>query len=130
MLDKALDQTLFDYYSKVFARYQFREKIRALFEPFDLLLTPTAPVAAFDVGVDVPPQFADRNVCSWQYYTYPFNLTGQPAASLPVDFTSAGLPVGLQLVARINRESDIFRAAAAFEAAYPWAGILPPGIAG
>lgn len=129
MLDKALDQTLFDYYSKVFARYQFREKIRALFEPFDLMLTPTAPVAAFDVGVDVPPQFADRNVCSWQYYTYPFNLTGQPAASLPVGFTSAGLPVGLQLIARINRESDIFRAAAAFEAAYPWAGILPPGIA-
>ncbi|MDB5757527.1 MAG: putative amidase [Burkholderia sp.] len=127
MLEKALDQSLLDYYSKVFARYQFREKIRKLFDSFDLLLTPTAPVAAFDVGVNVPPQFADRNVCSWQYYTYPFNLTGQPAASLPVGFTEGGLPVGLQLVAGINCETDIFRAAASFEAAYPWAGVKPPG---
>lgn len=127
MLDQALDQSLFDYYSKVFARYQFREKIRTLFDSFDLLLTPTLPVAAFDVGIDIPPpsQFAERNLCSWQYYTYPFNLTGQPAASLPVGFTAAGLPVGLQLVAKINRETDIFRAAASFEAAYPWAGVKP-----
>ncbi|MBC7502679.1 MAG: amidase [Herminiimonas sp.] len=126
MLDKALDLSLLDYYSQVFVRYQFREKIRTLFNSFDLLLTPTLPVSAFDVGLDIPPQFSDRNVCSWQYYTYPFNLTGQPAASLPVGFTNDELPVGLQLVAAINQEVDIFRAAAAFEAAFPWDGIRPP----
>ena len=126
MLDSALDQTLFDYYSEVFGRYQFRERMRVLFESFDLLLSPTLPVAAFDVGLDVPPGFADRNVCSWQYYTYPFNLTGQPAASLPVGFTSAGLPVGLQLVAALHQETDIFRAASAFEAAHPWGASYPP----
>jgi aspartyl-tRNA(Asn)/glutamyl-tRNA(Gln) amidotransferase subunit A len=128
MLGSALDQSLFDYYSKVFNRYQFREKIRASFDSFDLLLTPTLPVAAFDVGIDVPPHLADRNICNWQYYTYPFNLTGQPAASLPVGFTSDGMPVGLQLVAKMHCETDIFRAAAAFEAAHPWADIFPSGL--
>ena len=59
------------------------------------------------------------------HYTYPFNLTGQPAASIPAGLSRAGLPIGLQMVAKINHETDIFRAAAAFEAAYPWAGRIP-----
>jgi aspartyl-tRNA(Asn)/glutamyl-tRNA(Gln) amidotransferase subunit A len=126
LLDKALDQSLLDYYTQVFQRYQFRDRIRAMFDGFDLLLTPTVPVSAFDVNVDVPPQFADRNACSWQYYTYPFNLTGQPAASLPVGFTASGLPVGLQLVAKLHCETDIFRAAAAYEDLHPWAAMRPP----
>lgn len=121
LLDKALDQSLLDYYAQVFQRYQFREKVRAMFDGFDLLLTPTVPVCAFDVNVNVPPQFADRNACSWQYYTYPFNLTGQPAASLPVGFNASGLPVGLQLVSKLHCETDIFRAAAAYEDTHPWA---------
>jgi len=54
-------------------------------------------------------------------YTYPFNLTGQPAASVPVGFSTSGLPIGLQMVAKINHETDIFRAAAAYEKAQPWA---------
>ena len=58
-------------------------------------------------------------------YTYPFNLTGQPAASVPVGLTAAGLPVGLQMVAKINHEVDIFRAAAALEAARPWTHLKP-----
>lgn len=125
LLDKALDQSLLDYYTKVFERYQFREKVRTMFDGFDLLLTPTVPVCAFDVEVNVPPQFADRNACSWQYYTYPFNLTGQPAASLPVGFTASGLPVGLQLVAKLHCETNIFRAAAAYEDMHRWTAMAP-----
>ena len=59
-------------------RYDFREKMRTFFEDYDLLLTPTLPVPAFDVGCDAPPELPDRNIVSWVYYTYPFNLTGQP----------------------------------------------------
>lgn len=118
MLDRALDEPLAGYYAKVFKRYELREQMRAFFERYDLLLTPQTPVPAFDVGVDIPPEYAGHNPCSWLSYTYPFNLTGQPAASVPAGFTAAGLPVGLQMVARINHESDIFRAAAAFEAAH------------
>ena len=124
MLEPALHQTLESYYNKVFSRYDFREKVRARFETIDLLLTPTTPVPAFDAGLDSPPGYGD-NIISWMSYTYPFNLTGQPAASVPAGFTAAGLPIGLQMVARVNCETDIFRAAAAFENARPWAHVRP-----
>lgn len=126
VLRDALDQPLDAYYANVFKRYAFRETMRRFFEKYALLLTPQTPIPAFDVGIDVPHEFPDRNICSWQYYTYPFNLTGQPAASVPAGFTADGLPVGLQIVARINRETDIFAAAAAFEQAQPWAHRRPP----
>ena len=95
------------------------------FERYDLLLSPTLPVAGVDVGINVPAGLPGRNLVSWVSYTYPFNLTGQPAASIPAGFTRAGLPVGLQLVARPYREEDLFAAAAAFEAARPWAQHRP-----
>lgn len=120
VLKDALSQTSEEYYTKVFRRYELREKLRIFFEGFDLLLSPATPCAAFDVGLNMPPQLPDRNIVSWVYYTYPFNLTGQPAASIPAGFTREGLPVGLQMVAKINSEIDIFRAAAAFEQSQPW----------
>lgn len=125
MLKNALAQSSESYYTKVFRRYELREKMRLFFERFDLLLTPTLPCAAFDVGLNTPPQLPDRNIVDWVYYTYPFNLTGQPAASIPAGWTRAGLPVGLQLVARSHQETDIFRAAAALEASQPWADQKP-----
>jgi len=98
--------------------------MRARFESIDLLLTPTTPCTAFAADADAPPWSAS-NIISWMSYTYPFNLTGQPAASVPVGFSAAGLPIGLQMVAKINHETDIFRAAAAYEAAQPWAAKVP-----
>jgi len=58
-------------------------------------------------------------------FTYPFNLTGQPAATVPCGFTSEGLPVGLQIVGRWHADSTVLRAAACFEAAQPWAHHRP-----
>ena len=128
VLDNALSQTSEEYYSNVFRRYELREKVRVFFEGFDLLLTPATPCAAFNTGLNTPPNLTDRNIVSWVYYTYPFNLTGQPAATIPAGFTKAGLPVGLQLVSKINSETDIFRASSAFEAAQPWIGCYPKHI--
>ena len=125
VLDGALGATVGDYYEKVFARYELRERVRRFFERYALLLTPTLPVPAFEAGVNVPPELPDRNVVSWVYYTYPFNLTGNPAASVPCGFTAEGLPVGLQVVAGTNREADVLRLSAAFEAAQPWADSYP-----
>ncbi|CAI8047331.1 Putative amidase AF_1954 [Geodia barretti] len=125
-LSAGLDRSMVEFFTQVFARYEFREQMRQLFERYDLLLSPTLPCAAFDVGHDTPPGLGARNIVSWVYYTYPFNLTGQPAASIPAGFTASGLPVGLQMVAGINREVDILRAAAAFEEAAPWADRRPP----
>jgi len=125
ILSSALNQSLEAYYARVFERYAFREKLRGFFETYDLLLSPTLAVAAFDVFQDLPPGMPDRNLVSWVYYTYPFNLTGQPAASIPAGFTADGLPVGLQIAVRTNAEADVFRAAAAYEAARPWADRRP-----
>ena len=59
-------------------------------------------------------------------FMYPFNLTGYPAANVPCGFTKEKLPVGLQIVGRWHRETDVFRAAAVFEALQPWASHRPP----
>ena len=124
-LAAGLDRSMVEYFDQLFARYDFRERMRQFFERYDLLLSPTLPCAAFDAGHDTPPGLGARNIVSWVYYTYPFNLTGQPAASIPAGFSEAGLPVGLQMVAGTNREVDILRAAAAFEEAAPWAERRP-----
>ena len=121
MVEQALTMDAEAYGRAVQMRYVFREKLRKFFGEYDLLLSPSLPVAGVDVGVSIPPRFADRNLVTWVSYTYPFNLTGQPAASIPAGFTRGGLPVGLQLVARAYREEDLFAAAAALETARPWA---------
>lgn len=125
MLAGALDQPIEDYYAKVFRRYDLRERLRKFLNEYDLLVTPTLPVTAFDAAEPKPPELPDRNVVNWISYTYPMNLCGVPSASIPCGFASDGLPVGLQLTSRVNREVDIFRAAAKFEEARPWAQRKP-----
>ncbi len=125
LLRPALDQRLEDYYARVFQRYEFREKVRNFFERYDALLTPATPTHAFEATRDMPAGFEGRDIVSWVAYTYPFNLCGLPAASVPCGLTQGGLPVGLQIVSRPLRETDIFCLAAALEAARPWSALRP-----
>lgn len=121
VLSKAIGtQTLEEYYRQVFQRFDLREKVKKLFEECDLLVTPTLPVTAFEAGRNVPPGYEDRNMVSWVYYTYPFNLTGNPAASIPCGSDDGGMPVGLQAVAATHREDNLFRIASAVELERPW----------
>ncbi|KRE39234.1 amidase [Janibacter sp. Soil728] len=83
----------------------------AFHEQHNLLLTPTMPIAAFEAGHDVPPGSGMRGWPDWTPYTYPFNMTQQPAISIPCGTTAAGLPVGLQIVG--PRHSDDLVLAAA-----------------
>jgi aspartyl-tRNA(Asn)/glutamyl-tRNA(Gln) amidotransferase subunit A len=96
-------------------------------ERYDLLLTPTLATPAFEGGHDTPPdgRFGD-DWLGWSPYSYPFNLSLQPAASIPCGLTREGLPVGLQVVGPMMREDLVLRAARAFEAAHPWAFIDSP----
>jgi aspartyl-tRNA(Asn)/glutamyl-tRNA(Gln) amidotransferase subunit A len=119
VLDAALSQDLRGYYEKVFERYAFRDKARAFFENYDLLLSPVLPVSSLDAGVNIPPSLKDRSLVSWVYYTYPFNLTGQPAATVCAGIAGDGMPVGIQLVGRALHEYDVVRAAAAYEGTKP-----------
>ncbi len=115
ILTEALAQDMRTYYQTVFERYSLRDKIRTLFETYDILVSPTLPVSSLDVGRNVPLGYEDRNLVSWVYYTYPFNLTGQPAASTCAGFGSDGMPIGMQIVGRLLGEADVVRTAAAFE---------------
>jgi len=119
VLDAALSQDMRVYYEKVFERYAFRDRTRAFFEKYDLLLSPVLPVSSLAAGVNIPPSLKDRNLVSWVYYTYPFNLTGQPAGTVCAGIASDGMPVGIQLVGRALGEYDVVRAAAAYERTKP-----------
>jgi aspartyl-tRNA(Asn)/glutamyl-tRNA(Gln) amidotransferase subunit A len=94
---------------------------------FDLLLTPTASVAPFPVGQSPPREISGQpiSILGWMPFTFPFNLTGQPAASVPAGVTEDGLPVGLQIVGRRHADRAVLAASAAFEAACPWSERRP-----
>ena len=119
VLDAALAQDMRDYYEKVFERYALRDKVRTFFETYDLLLSPVLPVSSLDAGKNIPDHLQDRNLVSWVYYTYPFNLTGQPVATVCAGIAADGMPVGLQIVGRALGEYDVVRAAAAYERTKP-----------
>nr|WP_249792477.1 amidase family protein [Bradyrhizobium sp. BRP22] len=115
VLEPALIQDMRDYYAKVFSRYALRDTVRGFFERYDVLISPVLPVTSLEVSKNIPDELPDRNLVSWVYFTYPFNLSGQPAASVCAGVAADGMPVGLQIVGRSHSEHDVVRLAAAFE---------------
>jgi aspartyl-tRNA(Asn)/glutamyl-tRNA(Gln) amidotransferase subunit A len=93
-----------------------------LFENYDLLLTPTMPTEAFAAAGPPPSEVEGHRIplLGAVAFTYPFNLSGHPAASVPAGFTASGLPVGLQIVGPRHREDLVVQAAGAFEKVKPW----------
>ena len=89
-------------------------------ESYDLLLTPTLPLPAFDAGIEFPAGKGFTRWPDWSPFSHPFNLTQQPAASAPCGFTKAGLPIGLQIVGPAHADSLVLQAARAYEAAHPF----------
>jgi Asp-tRNA(Asn)/Glu-tRNA(Gln) amidotransferase A subunit family amidase len=92
------------------------------------MATPTLAVPPFSTKLPLgPEQVRGENVdpqVGWAF-TWPFNLTGQPAISIPCGWTKDGLPLGLQLVGRRGADGLILRVAAAIEAQAPWSGRRP-----
>jgi aspartyl-tRNA(Asn)/glutamyl-tRNA(Gln) amidotransferase subunit A len=128
LVDEALKSPPTAFVQGFFDRHAWLDHPRRLFEKYDLLVTPTLARPAFAVGLDNPTEIAGRPVPEWAWtpFTYPFNLTGQPAASVPCGFSKDGLPIGLQIVGRRFDDAGVLRASAAFEAARPWAQDRPP----
>jgi aspartyl-tRNA(Asn)/glutamyl-tRNA(Gln) amidotransferase subunit A len=94
---------------------------------YDLLLTPTMPLCAFAAGHLMPPTGDWGEAWTdWSPFTYPFNLTQHPAASIPCGLSGGGLPIGLQVVGANGADDLVLRASRAFEAARPYGALDEP----
>jgi Asp-tRNA(Asn)/Glu-tRNA(Gln) amidotransferase A subunit family amidase len=128
MIENARRFSAIDLAAALVARTVFYEQARRFMERYDLLLTPTMPCPAWSVDRG-PAEIDDRptpTMFDRLPFTFPFNLTGWPAATVPCGFTAEGLPVGLQIVAGWHQDALCLRASAAFEMLQPWAERRPP----
>ncbi|MGV0026843.1 amidase family protein [Phormidesmis priestleyi] len=112
--------TLAEYQSTLDAREALGQHLGLSHQKYDLLLTPTVSIAAFSVGQVSPKSDLYPPGLNWTPFTYPFNLTQQPAASVPIGFTTEGLPVGLQIVGAKYRDALVLQAARAYETVNPF----------
>ena len=127
MADEGRRVSLIDYLAAHGQRTELALHMLRFHERYDLLLTPQMPVPAIEAGRVTPAdgRFGDEWI-NWSPYTYPFNLTQQPAASVPCGFASDGLPVALQIIGPPRRDELVLRAARAFESACPFATLAAP----
>jgi aspartyl-tRNA(Asn)/glutamyl-tRNA(Gln) amidotransferase subunit A len=93
--------------------------MRQFMQRYDLLITPAVAIPAFDARPAGHSPMDPQALFGWTPFTYPFNLTQQPACSIPCGLTSAGLPVGLQIVGRMFDDALVLRAARAYESVCP-----------
>lgn len=116
-----------DFTNALMTRKAVNNKMWRFMQRYDLLLTPTLAVPPFPVHIQGPEKIDGHIVAPfrWLAFTFPMNLTGQPAASVPAGWTDDGLPVGLQIIGRHLDDQMVLRASAAFEQAKPWAHRWP-----
>ena len=128
VVKQSMSISLDDYQDAVKARGGLGSQMRQFMEGYDLLVTPTLPIPAFEAGKLAPaaPDNTGKWV-SWTPFSFPFNLTQQPAASVPCGFTAKGLPAGLHLVGRMFDDRTVLNAAHAYERSTSWHKARPPG---
>ncbi|MGD1876792.1 MAG: amidase [Kiloniellaceae bacterium] len=119
IVEEARGFGLLDYMQAADRRAALGRTMRAFHQTYDLLITPTLPLPAFEAGLEFPAGSDYRRWTEWAAFSYPFNLTQQPACSLPCGFTADGLPAGLQIVGPMHADAAVLRAAKAFETACP-----------
>jgi aspartyl-tRNA(Asn)/glutamyl-tRNA(Gln) amidotransferase subunit A len=112
--------TTAEYMQAMADRAALGERMGRFHQSWDLLLTPSLPIPAFAAGAEFPESGPYARWRDWTPFTYPFNLTQQPAASVPCGFTASGAPVGLQIVATKHADALVLRAARAFESVSPF----------
>lgn len=131
LIEKAARYDLADYLEATQRRAAFANQVHALFERYDLLLLPTLPILPFPAQLTGPEEGFDAFGSAvpwarWTPFTYPFNLSGNPAASLPCGWSEDDLPIGLQVVGPRHADGEVLQFCAAVEAVLPWAHRLPP----
>ncbi len=112
----------------LYRRYTLYEELAQLFKTYDLLVTPTMPCTAFGHGLMFPPQIAGKaaSTLAFMCFTYPLNMTGMPAAAVPLGLAKDGLPVSMQVIGPLWGDLKVLQAAKAFEEIAPWQDRKPP----
>jgi aspartyl-tRNA(Asn)/glutamyl-tRNA(Gln) amidotransferase subunit A len=120
--EQGRDISAVDYLAAYSARAELYRTMLDFHARYDLLMTPTMPITAFEVGRTAPAQGPyGTDWLDWSPYTYPFNLTQQPAASVPCGVAADGLPIGVQIVGARGVDSLVLQAARSLERAQPFA---------
>jgi aspartyl-tRNA(Asn)/glutamyl-tRNA(Gln) amidotransferase subunit A len=122
LLDQARrgeDYRAIDFFQALQSRAELTRRMEHVFQDYDLLMTPSVPITAFEAGHEVPPDSAMEDWMEWTPFSYPFNLTQQPAASVPCGFAGDGLPVGFQLVGGMFDDTKVLRACEAYQREVP-----------
>lgn len=123
IVDEGLKYSGTDYIRAGYARTALQSRFLDLFSTVDVLVTPTVAITAFPAGEIGTSRIEGRTVdrhLGWSPFTWPMNLTGVPALTVPCGQDAEGMPIGLQIVAPWLQEAVLFRVAAAFEEAKPW----------
>jgi aspartyl-tRNA(Asn)/glutamyl-tRNA(Gln) amidotransferase subunit A len=115
-----------EYVLSLGAMDQLKARFDDLFECYDLLVSPTMPTTAFQIGEPIVSVRSPHDERMWGFpahtpFTFPINAIGHPGASVPCGFDAGGLPIGLQVVGRRFDEANILALSAAYERARPWA---------
>ncbi|NVM45257.1 MAG: amidase [Candidatus Lokiarchaeota archaeon] len=113
--------------SSMMTREKFYRVLHSTFQNYDVLITPTTAVTAFECGIAAPTIIEGKGVSptGWQAFTFPFNFTGHPAASIPCGFDRDGLPIGMQIVGKLHDELTVLQVSKAFEELAPWQNRRP-----
>jgi len=117
---KAERLSMLDYLAAVNERMALSERMAVFHQKYDLLITPTLPITAFETNREVPPDWPNTRWPTWTPFTYPFNMTGQPALSVPLGLAGDGLPMGLQIVGRRFADEQVLKAGHLFEQLRPF----------
>jgi aspartyl-tRNA(Asn)/glutamyl-tRNA(Gln) amidotransferase subunit A len=116
--------TAMDYLEATGVRMRLGVVMGRFHETYDALVTPTVPIPAFTAGVEVPEGSVSPRWTSWTPFTYPFNMTQQPAASIPCGVNADGLPVGFHIVGARHADALVLRVCKAYQDATSWTGLL------
>jgi aspartyl-tRNA(Asn)/glutamyl-tRNA(Gln) amidotransferase subunit A len=132
-MDRVASYSAAELYEAIFARTRLYRQVQAWFDTADIVAMPTLSRPALPIDqdffgpIEIDNQSVENIRAAWYPYTMPFNLTGNPAISLPCGFDAAGMPLAIQLIARPGEDERLLRVAALFEQAHPWTAHVPAG---
>ena len=121
MIEAGLSYNAYDIGRAWAIRQMVYETFYKFFNEYDILITPTTPVVAFDLGMTTVPKINGKPVSfvGWMNFTYPFNMSGLPAATVPCGW-HGGLPIGMQIIGNRYDEKTVLQVSKAFEEIAPW----------